>query len=52
MGVHINDKNAKTLMAHWSPNAANMKGLNSGNAHAKTDRSTTVAAMALAEYIV
>ena len=46
--MHARARNANTLHAHASPSAANIDGLNSGNAAASAERSTTVAAIALA----
>ena len=48
IGMHTKERKAKTVHAQESPRPANIAGLKSGNAAANADRSTTVAAIALA----
>ena len=48
--MHISDKKANMLIAHWSPRAANIAGLNKRNAAPQNDLMTMVAAIELAKY--
>ncbi|KAG6909459.1 hypothetical protein DXG01_000444 [Tephrocybe rancida] len=50
IGVHARARNPKTLIAHWSPSAENIAGLNKGKAAPQQDLRTMVAAMELAKY--
>lgn len=50
--MHARERNANTLIAHRSPSPLNIDVLNSGKAQARADRKTTVAAIALAAYMV
>jgi hypothetical protein len=48
MGIHAAARKAKTEHAQCAPSVSYMPGVMSGNAMAKTERRTTVEAIALA----